>query len=171
MYNDSSNATTAPFQYNTPAGAGDPRFVRYLSLDHLFQSYFSLCSWFQNYLLDRNVTFSHGSCQFPFYKRGLPRWNDIATLKPEFFLFIGKCSSTLISSLYCFSFSASVFTHFNSIGDFIYADVVRPVQPTDIEWFQVLYRHIFTLSEIKGNFIKWPSYFMYASARGIFSDF
>lgn len=115
MYNDSSNTTTAPFLYNTPAGAGDPR----------------------------NVTFSHGSCQFPFYKRGLPRWNDIATLKPEFFLFI---------------------------GDFIYADVVRPVQPTDIEWFQVLYRHIFTLSEIKGNFIKWPSYFMFDDHE-LFNDY
>lgn len=105
----------APFSFTTPVAPGDAS----------------------------NVTFAFGSCQFPFYGRGLPRWNDVAALNPDFVLFI---------------------------GDFIYADVPRPVMPTDREWFQMLYRQILSKSEFQNNFIKWPSYFMFDDHE-IFNDY
>jgi len=87
----------------------------------------------QNYTGE--VTFSHGSCLFRFWRHGLPMWNDIANkIKPEFFLFI---------------------------GDFIYADVVRPHHPTHKEWFRSNYRRMFSVDDIRNNFIKWPNYFMF----------
>jgi len=80
------------------------------------------------------VTFSHGSCQFPYWNQGLPRWNDIARLSPDFVLFI---------------------------GDFIYSDVVRPLSDHSRENYESFYREIFATEEIRRNFVKWPTYHMF----------
>lgn len=80
-----------------------------------------------------SVQFSFGSCIFPSWWRGLPGFTAIANLNPDFLLFI---------------------------GDFIYPDVVTPLNP-NVDQYRAHYREVLSDPHVFKAFKQFPTFFMF----------